>query len=135
MDARLPHTDAQWRAQLTPEQYEILRRKGTEAAFTGRYWDCHDDGTYHCAGCGAPLFSSEAKFDSRTGWPSFDSPAVAEAVETRSDWSWWGRRTEVVCRRCGGHLGHVFDDGQRKRGGKRYCINSAALELRADKPA
>jgi peptide-methionine (R)-S-oxide reductase len=84
---------------------------------------------YRCAGCGAALFSSQAKFDSRTGWPSFTEPAVSEAVETRSDWSWWGRRTEVLCRRCGGHLGHVFHDGPRDRGGRRYCINSAALTL------
>ncbi|CAA9501740.1 MAG: Peptide-methionine (R)-S-oxide reductase MsrB [uncultured Solirubrobacteraceae bacterium] len=131
MDPALAKTDAEWRAALTPEQYEILRRKGTEPPFTGRYWDCHDDGTYRCAGCGAALFEASAKFDSRTGWPSFDSPAVAEAVETRSDWSWWGRRTEVLCRACGGHLGHVFNDGPRSRGGKRYCINSAALELEA----
>ena len=126
----LPETDEQWRARLTPEQYEILRRKGTEPAFTGRYYDCHDDGTYHCAGCGAPLFEADSKFPSHSGWPSFDSPAGAEAIETRSDWSWWGRRTEVLCRRCGGHLGHVFGDGPRNRGGKRYCINSAALDLR-----
>ncbi len=125
----LPTNDADWHERLTPEQYAILRGKGTEPAFTGRYWDCHEDGTYHCAGCGAALFGAEAKFDSRTGWPSFDSPATAEAIATRSDWSWWGRRTEVLCRRCGGHLGHVFGDGPRRRGGKRYCINSAALEL------
>ena len=125
----LPSTDAQWRERLTPEQYAILRGKGTERPFTGRYWNCHEDGTYHCAGCGAALFGADAKFDSRTGWPSFDSPATTEAIATRGDWSWLGRRTEVLCRRCGGHLGHVFGDGPRRRGGKRYCINSAALEL------
>ena len=130
----LPTTDADWRARLTPERYAILRGKGTEPPYTGRYWDCHDDGTYHCAGCGAALFDSRAKFDSRTGWPSFDSPAVADAIETRSDWSWLGRRTEVVCRRCGGHLGHVFGDGPRARGGRRYCINSAALDLQPPAP-
>ena len=126
---KLPETEEQWRARLTPEQYEVLRRKGTEPAFTGRYHDCHEDGTYHCAGCGAALFEADAKFPSRSGWPSFDSPADAGAIQTRGDWSWWGRRTEVLCRRCGGHLGHVFGDGPRERGGKRYCINSAALDL------
>jgi peptide-methionine (R)-S-oxide reductase len=122
-------TDEQWRETLTPEQYQVLRQGGTERAFTGRYWNAHDDGVYRCAACGAELFSSDTKFDSGTGWPSFTEPRVAEAVETRADNSHGMRRTEVVCRSCGGHLGHVFDDGPRDAGGLRYCINSCALEL------
>jgi peptide-methionine (R)-S-oxide reductase len=122
-------TDAQWREQLTREQYDVLRKGGTERAFTGRYWDNHKDGTYRCAGCGAELFSSDTKFDSGTGWPSFTEPKVAEAVELRDDRSWGMHRTEVICRACGGHLGHVFDDGPRDAGGMRYCINSCALDL------
>lgn len=122
-------SDEEWRRSLTPEQYDVLRASGTEPAFTGRYYDCRDEGTYRCAGCGSELFSSDAKFDSRSGWPSFTSPTAPQAVETRGDWSWWGRRTEVLCSNCGGHLGHVFPDGPRDRGGRRYCINSASLEL------
>jgi peptide-methionine (R)-S-oxide reductase len=118
--------DEQWRQELTALQYNVLRNAHTEMAFTGKYVHNHQDGFYHCAGCGAALFSSDAKFNSGTGWPSFDQPAVAEAVELRPDNSLFMRRTEVVCRRCGGHLGHVFNDGP-KTTGKRYCINSCSL--------
>jgi peptide-methionine (R)-S-oxide reductase len=129
MTMEIQKTDAEWREQLTPEQYDVLRRQGTERAFTGKYWNNHDDGIYRCAGCGAELFDSGTKFDSGSGWPSFTEPKIAEAVEVRRDTSHGMIRTEVVCKRCGGHLGHVFDDGPRDAGGLRYCINSCSLDF------
>jgi peptide-methionine (R)-S-oxide reductase len=122
-------TDEQWRAELTPERYEVLRRQGTEPAFSGEYNFNKASGMYTCVACGNELFSSDTKFDSGTGWPSFTEPAVAEAVELREDRSHFMTRTEVVCRRCGGHLGHVFDDGPGE-GGQRFCINSLSLDFK-----
>ena len=132
--AQVQKTDQQWRAELTPEQYRVLRQAHTERPFTGEYVHNHADGSYRCAGCGAELFRSDAKFESGTGWPSFTEPAVAAAVELRPDNSLFMRRTEVVCRACGGHLGHVFDDGPRPTG-QRYCINSCALSFEEAGPA
>ena len=125
---RVEKTDQEWRAELSPEQYQVLRHQATERPFTGKYVDNHDDGSYHCAGCGALLFESGTKFESGSGWPSFTEPATAEAIELRPDHSHGMTRTEVVCRRCGGHLGHVFDDGPAPAH-ERYCINSLALDV------
>ena len=124
--------DDEWRKKLTPEQYCILREKGTERAFTGKHWDNHKKGTYRCAGCGQALFGSEDKFDSGTGWPSYTQPACESAVKTAPDDSLDRHRTEVLCSRCGGHLGHVFEDGPEPAG-LRYCINSGALEFEESK--
>jgi peptide-methionine (R)-S-oxide reductase len=128
-DSKVEKPEEQWLQELTPEQYEVLRRAGTEAPFTGEYVYNKDSGMYRCAGCGSDLFSSDTKFESGTGWPSFTEPAVAEAVELRPDNSLLMRRTEVICRKCEGHLGHVFDDGPSDGSPptQRFCINSAAL--------
>jgi peptide-methionine (R)-S-oxide reductase len=126
----LPRTEAEWRERLTSEQFEVLRNKGTERAFTGEYAFSKEDGVYRCAGCGAELFSSETKYESGTGWPSFWQPIDSDAVELHEDKSLFMRRTEVTCARCGGHLGHVFNDGPRPTG-ERYCMNSVSLQLDA----
>jgi peptide-methionine (R)-S-oxide reductase len=127
-ETKIQKTEEQWREELTPEQYEVLRQKGTERPFTGRYVDSKEDGTYRCAGCGAELFSSDTKFESGTGWPSFYQPTSSDNVELIEDRSHGMVRTEVVCASCGGHLGHVFPDGPQPTG-QRYCMNSCSLEL------
>jgi len=121
-------SDAEWKKALSAEQYEVLRRKGTEGAFTGKYYNSKEEGVYRCAGCGNPLFDSEAKFDSGTGWPSYYQPVSREAVQTEEDNSYGMIRIEVLCSRCGGHLGHVFPDGPQPTG-QRYCINSVSLDF------
>ncbi len=132
MAEKITKTDAQWRAQLSDQEFHVTREKGTEAAFTGRYHDCHDAGTYACVCCGEPLFSSQDKFESGTGWPSFTKPVAEAAVRAEEDNALFMSRTEALCARCGAHLGHVFADGPKPTG-LRYCINSASLKLERKK--
>ena len=125
----MPKNEDGWKERLSEEEYRVMREKGTEPAFSGKYWNEHGKGMYTCAGCGQELFSSEAKFDSGTGWPSFTDPVNLEHIALHTDPSFGMSRTEVTCKNCGAHLGHVFNDGPKEKGGKRYCINSVCLEL------
>ncbi len=124
--------ESYWKERLTPEQYRVVRKKGTERAFTGALYNNHDEGMYECVACGLPLFSSDTKFESGTGWPSFDSPVDSQNIELHEDRSFFMRRIEVVCKNCGAHLGHLFEDGPRNTTGMRYCINSASLNFRSE---
>jgi peptide-methionine (R)-S-oxide reductase len=127
----MPQTEAEWKAKLDPEQYQVLRQGGTERPFTGKYWESKSKGVYRCAGCGEKLFSSDTRYESHSGWPSFFQPLAEEAIEEEDDRSYGMARTEIKCANCGGHLGHVFDDGPNPTG-LRYCVNSASLELEED---
>lgn len=127
----MPQTEAEWKDKLNPEQYQVLRQGGTERAFTGEYWDSKAEGVYRCAGCGEKLFSSATKYESHSGWPSFFKPLAEDNVETEQDRSYGMVRTEIKCANCGGHLGHVFEDGPQPTG-LRYCVNSASLDLEED---
>jgi peptide-methionine (R)-S-oxide reductase len=133
MSRKVQKSDQEWKQQLTPEQFQVTRQKGTERAFTGAYWDNKKDGVYRCIGCGEPLFSSDTKFDSGTGWPSFTEPMPGSNIEMEEDHSHGMRRIEVHCRSCGAHLGHVFPDGPPEKGGQRFCINSCSLNFEEQK--